>query len=131
MNLLLSDGTKNRNHDFGCLQSNLKIVARGEVIKAIGEDEEVNQLEMVLNILTAYFNRYGNLTENAIEQILGGSVKRDGTNEISTGDDVLVFGTSGLIIKARTENQRKIVESIAKNDMVFAVGPAGTGKTKR
>ncbi len=108
---------------------NLKIVARGEVIKAIGEDEEVNQLEMVLNILTAYFNRYGNLTENAIEQILGGSVKRDGTNEISTGDDVLVFGTSGLIIKARTENQRKIVESIAKNDMVFAVGPAGTGKT--
>ena len=108
---------------------NLKIVARGEVIKAIGEDEEVNQLEMVLNILTAYFNRYGNLTENAIEQILGGSVKRDGTNEISTGDDVLVFGNSGLIIKARTENQRKIVESIAKNDMVFAVGPAGTGKT--
>ncbi|OFY87287.1 MAG: phosphate starvation-inducible protein PhoH [Bacteroidetes bacterium RIFCSPLOWO2_12_FULL_35_15] len=108
---------------------NLKIVARGETIKAIGEEEEINQLEMVLNILTAYFNRYGNLTENAMEQILGGSVKRTGTADMADGDNVLVFGNSGLIIKARTVNQRKMVESIAKNDMVFAVGPAGTGKT--
>lgn len=108
---------------------NLKIVARGETIKAIGEEEEINQLEMVLNILTAYFNRYGNLTENAMEQILGGSVKRTGTADMADGDNVLVFGNSGLIIKARTLNQRKMVESIAKNDMVFAVGPAGTGKT--
>lgn len=108
---------------------NLKIVARGETIKAIGEAEEINQLEMVLNILTAYFNRYGNLTENAMEQILGGSVKRTGTSDMADGDNVLVFGNSGLIIKARTLNQRKMVESIAKNDMVFAIGPAGTGKT--
>lgn len=108
---------------------NLKIVARGETIKAIGEEEEINQLEMVLNILTAYFNRYGNLTENAMEQILGGSVKRTGTADMTDRDNVLVFGNSGLIIKARTVNQRKMVESIAKNDMVFAVGPAGTGKT--
>lgn len=108
---------------------NLKIVARGETIKVIGKEEEINQLEMVLNILTAYFNRYGNLTENAMEQILGGSVKRTGTADMADGDNVLVFGNSGLIIKARTVNQRKMVESIAKNDMVFAVGPAGTGKT--
>ena len=107
----------------------LKIVARGEVIKASGDDEDVNQLEMVLNILTAYFNRYGNLTENAITQILGGTPNRAGEIATTEGDDVLVFGNSGLIIKARTENQRKIVESISKNDMVFAVGPAGTGKT--
>ncbi len=51
----------------------LKIVARGEIIKANGEEEDLNQLEMVINILIAYFNRYGNLTENAIEQILGGT----------------------------------------------------------
>lgn len=107
----------------------LKIVARGEVIKASGDDEEVNQLEMVLNILTAYFNRYGNLTENAIVQILGGTVNRSGETVTTEGDDVLVFGNSGLIVKARTENQRRIVESISNNDMVFAVGPAGTGKT--
>lgn len=107
----------------------LKIVARGEVIKASGEDEDVNQLEMVLNILTAYYNRYGNLTENAITQILGGTVNRSGETVSTEGDDVLVFGNSGLIVKARTENQRRIVDSISKNDMVFAVGPAGTGKT--
>jgi len=108
----------------------IKIVARGEVIKASGDEEDLNQLEMVLNILTAYYNRYGNLTENAVEQILGNSGNRNNTSENSTNaDDVLVFGNSGLIIKARTSNQRRIVESIKKNDMVFAIGPAGTGKT--
>ncbi len=111
----------------------LKIVARGEIIKASGDDDELNQLEMVLNILTAYFNRYGNLTENAIEQILGGnSINNDSDRNRGdkvNADDVLVFGNSGLIIKARTKNQRRIVESIGKNDMVFAIGPAGTGKT--
>jgi phosphate starvation-inducible protein PhoH and related proteins len=109
--------------------SKLKIVARGEVIKASGEEEDLNQLEMVINILTAYYNRYGNLTENAVVQILGGTPNRVGEVTTTEGDDVLVFGNSGLIIKARTENQRKVVESISKNDMVFAVGPAGTGKT--
>lgn len=108
---------------------NLKIVARGEVIKVSGEPEEINQLEMVVNVLTAYFNRYGNLTENAIEQILGKSSGNRTTPENTEGDDVIVFGNNGLIIKARTANQRRIVESIKKNDMVFAIGPAGTGKT--
>lgn len=107
----------------------LKIVARGEVIKASGADEDINQLEMVLNILTAYFNRYGNLTENAITQILGGTVNPSGETVTTEGDDVLVFGNNGLIVKARTENQRRMVESVSKHDMVFAVGPAGTGKT--
>jgi phosphate starvation-inducible PhoH-like protein len=109
----------------------LKIVARGETIKANGDEDELNQLEMVLNILIAYRNRYGNLTDNAVTQILGGSGRKtiDNKEENEHGDDVLVFGNSGLIIKARTENQRKIVSSLAKNDMIFAVGPAGTGKT--
>lgn len=104
----------------------LKIVARGETIKISGEEEDLNQMEMVLNVLIDYFHRYGNLTENAIEQILGGS---RGKSDSPAGDDVLVFGNGGLIVKARTENQRRIVESISKNDMVFAIGPAGTGKT--
>ncbi len=108
----------------------LKIVARGETIKASGEEEELNQFEMVINILIAYYNRFGNLTENAIEQILNGRAKRNGSAEnTSTSDDVITFGNSGLIVKARTDNQRKMVEAITKNDMLFAVGPAGTGKT--
>lgn len=108
--------------------SKVKIVARGETIKISGEEEDLNQIEMVLNVLIDYFHRYGNLTENAIEQILGGS-KGSGKNDLPSGDDVLVFGNGGLIVKARTENQRRIVDSISQNDMVFAIGPAGTGKT--
>lgn len=110
----------------------LKIVARGEIIKANGEEEDLNQLEMTINILIAYYNRFGNLTENAVEQILNGagrSARKENGNDDFNGDDVLVFGNGGLIVKARTENQRKIVEGISKNDMVFAIGPAGTGKT--
>ena len=112
---------------------NLKIVGRGETIKVSGEEEDVNQMEMVVNVLTAYYNRYGNLTDNAVEQILGGNANRNGNKENGSaennGDDVLVFGNSGLIIKARTANQRRMVESLKKNDMMFAIGPAGTGKT--
>lgn len=110
----------------------LKIVARGEIIKANGEEEDLNQFEMTINLLIAYYNRYGNLTENAVEQILNGagrSSKKENGNDDFNSDDVLVFGNGGLIVKARTDNQRQIVENIAKNDMVFAIGPAGTGKT--
>ena len=110
----------------------LKIVARGEIIKANGEEEDLNQLEMSINILIAYYNRFGNLTENAIEQILNGSgraAKKENGADDFLSDDVLVFGNGGLIVKARTENQRRIVDSVSKNDMVFAIGPAGTGKT--
>jgi phosphate starvation-inducible protein PhoH and related proteins len=110
----------------------LKIVARGETIKASGEEEELNQFEMVINILIAYYNRFGNLTENAIEQILNGRAKRNGngnTDSTDNADDVITFGNNGLVVKARTENQRKMMAAITKNDMLFAVGPAGTGKT--
>jgi phosphate starvation-inducible PhoH-like protein len=110
----------------------LKIVARGEIIKANGEEEDLNQLEMTINILVAYYNRFGNLTENAVEQILNGSgraaKKENGTDDF-TSDDVLVFGNGGIIVKARTDNQRRIVDGVSKHDMVFAIGPAGTGKT--
>jgi phosphate starvation-inducible PhoH-like protein len=107
----------------------VKIVARGETIKISGEEEDMNQVEMVINVLIDYFHRFGNLTENAIEQILGGTKDIAGKNESIAGDEVLVFGNGGIIVKAKTENQRRIVESISKNDMVFAIGPAGTGKT--
>ncbi len=107
----------------------LKIVGRGEIIKASGNGEDLNQLEMIINILTAYYNRFGNLNENAINQILEGKASKSKDGAAIINDDILVYGNSGLIIKARTENQRKIVESISKNDMVFAIGPAGTGKT--
>ncbi len=111
---------------------NLKIVGRGETLKVSGEEEEVNQVSMVIDVLTAYYNRFGNLSENAVEQILGGNstkINKENGKEQLVSDDVLVFGNNGLIIKARTINQRRMVESLSKNDMMFAIGPAGTGKT--
>ncbi len=113
--------------------TNLKIVARGETIKYSGDEHEMNQLEMVLNMLVDYYERFGNLNENAVTQIVinrSSTKNNNGSSETDSAiNDVLVFGNSGLIIKARTANQLKMVEAIAINDMLFAIGPAGTGKT--
>ena len=108
---------------------NLIIVGRGTILKASGDDEELNQLEMIINVITSYFNKHNELSENALTQLLNGGIKSSDTGEKVVGDDVLIFGNNGHVIKARTKNQRKIVECIFKNDMVFAIGPAGTGKT--
>jgi len=106
----------------------LKIVARGNKIKAIGDDTEVNQFEMLLNIMIDHLGKYGSISENDIESLMnGGSQKARNSNESS--DDIIVFGNGGIVVKARTPNQRKMVESSIKNDMIFAIGPAGTGKT--
>ncbi len=107
----------------------LKIVARGTTIKATGEEEELNQLEMVVNIITAYYQRFGNLTENAVLQILEGNSNKQTLEKRENGNDILVYGNNGIVIKARTPNQLKMVESISQNDMLFSIGPAGTGKT--
>ncbi len=106
----------------------LKIVARGDKIKVTGDDDEVNQFEMVMNLLLEKYEKQGTLSENLVEQILsGGGVKISlETEEIK---DIIVFGNYGIIVKARTPNQRRMLESSQKNDMMFAIGPAGTGKT--
>lgn len=106
----------------------LKIVARGDTIKVTGEDEEIHQFEIAINLFIDHFHKYGTLSENNIELLLGNGAQRV-MQTTEEANDVLVFGNGGLIVKARTSNQRKIVESCIKNDMVFAIGPAGTGKT--
>ena len=107
----------------------LRIVARGYSIKLIGDDSEIERFEKRFDLLTDFYHKNGVLTEHTIERLLG----QAGTNIIEsmddTGNDVILFGNSGLVIKARTPNQKKMVESIDKNDMLFAIGPAGTGKT--
>ena len=106
----------------------LKIVARGDKIKVAGDDDEVNQFEMVMNLLLDRCAKYGTISPNQVEQVLDGGAKRpeEGSPE---ANDVIVFGNNGIIVKARTPNQRKMVEGCVKNDMMFAIGPAGTGKT--
>ncbi len=127
----------NPNDLFGAQNSNLeilqkyypklKIVARGNNLKAFGEPEILDEFEKRLEMLIKYFNKYNKLDENSIEHIL--SSNGNDQKNAKLNDDVLVHGVSGRLIKAQTINQRKMVEKMAKNDMLFAIGPAGTGKT--
>ena len=105
----------------------LKIVARGNELKAYGEKEILDEFEKRLAMLITYFNRYNKLDENSIERILTSNGNEHKISKLADG--VLVHGVGGKQIKAQTVNQRKMVELIEKNDMLFAIGPAGTGKT--
>lgn len=124
------------NDFFGINNSNIelvkkyfpkvKIVARGNKVKILGDPIILDEFEKRFEMLTNYFHRYNKLDENSIEQILT-SVE---TNKISKKpSDVLVHGVNGRLIKAQSLNQQKMVDLMSKNDMLFAVGPAGTGKT--
>ena len=106
---------------------NVKIVARGSQIKAYGNSEDLSELEIRIHKIINYFLKYNILSDNEIETLL---TKSD--LELETSSDShkpILHGVSGKVIKARTLNQRKIIDSVHKNDMVFAIGPAGTGKT--
>jgi len=106
----------------------LKIVARGNKIKVYGDEELLEEFDKRFDILTAQFAKFNKLDENMIERVLTSTDEGDYTSSKSSGD-VLVHGVSGRLIKAQTANQRKIVDACKSNDMVFAIGPAGTGKT--
>jgi len=106
----------------------LKIVARGTRITAYGDEEELTEFDKRMNMLLDHFVKYNKLDENVIERVLFSRSKADYETPASSGE-VLVHGVSGKLIKAQTANQRKLVQLMAVNDMVFAVGPAGTGKT--
>lgn len=105
----------------------LKVVARGSKIKIYGEKELLDEFEKRLKMLVNHFNKYNKLDENSIERLLTSNGIESTASKGS--NDVLVHGISGKLIKAQTANQRKMVEMMKKNDMLFAVGPAGTGKT--
>ncbi|MBU2996824.1 PhoH family protein [Cellulophaga baltica] len=106
----------------------LKIVARGSKIKVYGDDELLEEFDKRFKMLTAHYLKYNKLTENAIERLLMSTDDDDLTSSESSGE-VIVHGVSGRLIRAQTVNQRKLVDAMRKNDMVFAIGPAGTGKT--
>ncbi len=105
----------------------LSIVARGHKITVKGEEELIDQFEIKLSLLLRHFERFNSLSENNIDNLM----LSDGEKLLHTdnGSETLVHGNGGVKIKARTVNQKKLVDSIQKNDMVFAIGPAGTGKT--
>ncbi len=106
----------------------LKIVARGNYIKAYGDEDLLEEFDRRLNMLLEHFAKYNKLDENSMERILTSQSKEDYQTSALSGE-VLVHGVGGKLIKAQTANQRKMVDLTRKNDMVFAIGPAGTGKT--
>ena len=106
----------------------LKVVSRGTKIKAAGSDEELALFEEKVEILLKFLEKYGKLTTLDIDELLNDSEKV-AESLPSDNRNVLVYGANGNIVRARTANQKKLVESSEQNDIVFAVGPAGTGKT--
>ncbi|AOW20051.1 PhoH family protein [Urechidicola croceus] len=121
-------GTRNKNIEI--LKKHypkLKIVARGTKLKAYGEPEILDEFEKKIQRLINHLNKYNKLDENSIDRILSS----DGTEHKSSAksEGVLVHGVGGKLIKPQSPNQQKMVDLMAKNDMLFAVGPAGTGKT--
>ena len=104
----------------------LKIVARGNDLTLIGDSEVIELFEQKLNQLIDYYHRFNTLNENIIEQLL---LEDPSLKPVTQGDEVLVHGNNGSKIKAKTINQQKLVAEANKHAMVFAVGPAGTGKT--
>jgi phosphate starvation-inducible PhoH-like protein len=106
----------------------LKIVARGDEMISIGDEKEIQIFEEKVDLLISFFHRYNKITLADIEEILAGN---DGhwPGLDHNHSDVLVYGNHGKLIKAKTINQQKLVEEYDNNDLLFALGPAGTGKT--
>lgn len=106
----------------------LKLVARGNEIKAMGDKAEVASFEKKINLVIAYYHKHNTITDRDIDQI----ITDEAEVEVQLGEpdtDIIVFGNNGKEIKARTVNQRRLVDDFKNNDLLFAIGPAGTGKT--
>lgn len=119
-------GTNNKNIDkLSALFPTIKIITRGNQIKIIGNPENTEQFQQKLDALIAYIHQYNSLSVSELEQIILGE-----TVVMQSDDkDLILHGQNGRQIKARTTNQRVMVKESDENDMVFVIGPAGTGKT--
>jgi phosphate starvation-inducible PhoH-like protein len=111
----------------------LKIVARGSEVKILGDERELVIFEEKFNHLIQHIEKFENLNITDLERILGSkadssSAADPAVDKFASGE-VIVFGPNGVMVKARTANQRKMVDCIDKSDILFAIGPAGTGKT--
>jgi phosphate starvation-inducible PhoH-like protein len=120
-------GVANSNlNRIGDLFPKLKIIARGSTIKAIGDEAELNRFEEKVGALFDYIAKYGHVSKEVIDQVFSGGL---GVAEQAVDRDAIVFGNGGAVVKARTPNQRRLVGLYDDHDLLFAVGPAGSGKT--
>lgn len=112
----------------------IKIVARGTEVKVLGDDAELTAFNQRFKEIIKHVERYNSLNGNDLEAFLGSKITLSTEGEAAekstgAGGEAIVFGPNGIVVKARTANQRRMVESINKNDILLAIGPAGTGKT--
>ena len=109
------------------LSPTVKIVARGSSLKVLGAKRDVESFERKIGALVAYYVKYGHISSEVVSQAFSTGISE--CSEPVSDKDTIVFGNNGNVIRARTVNQRRLVELYAKNDLLFAVGPAGSGKT--
>ncbi len=124
--LLIFGANENKLEIIRRLFPQLKIIVRGEMIKLIGAEKAFKSFEEYFDKVLMHIEQYQSVSESDLEMIANGDNK---TAENILPNDILVHGRNGAQIKARTENQRKMVDSVNKNDLTLAIGPAGTGKT--
>ena len=105
----------------------VKIVVRGEMLKLIGAEDDIAYFEDKFHSMLTFYNKFGRLNEENIMQIMESSPNTG--DKAEADNEILVHGRNGLLIQARTANQQKLVQACEQNDLVFAIGPAGTGKT--
>ena len=121
----------NQNSNIAKLRTyfpKIKIVARGNSLKVFGEPHILKEFETRISMLIEHFIKFNKLNDEIIERIV--MANNDQKNELNNGtESVILHGVGGKVIKAKTFNQKKLVDSMHGNDMVFAIGPAGTGKT--
>ncbi|MCG8573354.1 MAG: PhoH family protein [Flavobacteriales bacterium] len=104
----------------------LKLISRGNKLKVIGEPEVIEMFEKKYDLMVRHITRYNSLTDGNIETLM---LQEEETIPFKDHGETIVHGNGGYAIKARTANQRRLVKACLENDMVFAIGPAGTGKT--
>ncbi len=113
----------------------IKIVARGNEVKALGDENELANFQLRFQEIITHVEKFQSISNNDLETLLGHKLAAQGDGETpgekpSAGSgEAIVFGPNGIVVKARTANQRRMVDSINNNDILFAIGPAGTGKT--
>ncbi|MEQ8575471.1 MAG: PhoH family protein, partial [Fulvivirga sp.] len=119
-------GVENKNiNEVASAFPKSKIVSRGNEIRIQGTTTEILQINDILNSLIDHYHKYGKVTEENVQNYLASEAEVKLIDE----DEVLIYGTKGFIIKPKTLNQQKLVYAVRENDLVFAIGPAGTGKT--
>lgn len=135
VNLAILWGVDNEN--FEAIKNRfpkLRLIARGTELKVLGEETEQKAFEILFNQILDHVSKVNALDSLQLEELLGVKIatsidKSEKTDSTIGKGEPIVYGPNGLIVRARTPNQRKMVESIGKSDILFAIGPAGTGKT--